>query len=183
MPPQQRFSLFLTPCAADFRHLEAVIRDLCTGSSSPPFEPHVTVYSGRLTDPVLLKRAVTAAVAGMLPLRLKVTGIGFSMEYFRSLFVEFEESPALRGVHDRLKAGVGEDSGYVLVPHLSLQYCDNPLEVKEALARSIALDREEIHFDRVKAVSPENVQEGWRDIARWRTLFSVRLGGNDTCGQ
>jgi len=143
----------------------------------------VTVYSGSLTDPDRLKRAVTAALEGVGPFPLKVTGIGFSGEYFKSVFIEFEENPLLRGIHDRLKRGLGEDSGYVLAPHLSLLYSDKPLTEKAVLARRIVLDRQDMLFDRVKVVAPQNPLDGWRDIGGWRTLFSMKLGGADRCGQ
>jgi len=174
--PQNRFSLFLTPNDADFVHLEAMIRELGVACAAPPFEPHVTVYSGSLTDPDLLKRAVIAAVKGLGPFPLKVAGIGCSMEYFKSLYIEFEESPLLRGIHDRLKWGLGEDSGYRLIPHLSLLYSEMPLGEKEAMARRIVMDSEEILFDRVKVVAPQDPFQGWRDTGGWSTMFSMRLG-------
>jgi len=179
MPPYDRFSLFLTPCDAEFVHLEALIRELGLACAAIPFEPHVTVYSGSLTDPDLLKRTVVAALERTGPFPLKVTGIGFSVEYFKSVFVEFEENLPLRGIHDRLKRGLGEDSGYVLAPHLSLLYSDKPLAEKADLARRIVLDRQDILFDRVKVVVPQNPLDVWRDIGGWRTLFSMKLGGAD----
>ncbi|HLO27064.1 MAG TPA: hydrolase, partial [Geobacteraceae bacterium] len=172
-----RFSLFLTPCEADYVYLAAMIEGLGAAYGAFPFEPHVTVYSGDLPDPGLLKRAVAAAVEGVAPFLLKVAGIGCSEEYFKSLYVAFRDSALLRGIHERLKVGLGEDSGYRLVPHLSLLYSDIPLGKKEELARRMVLERDEILFDRVKVVSPGNVREGWRDVMEWRTLFSVRLGG------
>ena len=154
-----------------------MIRELAPACAAIPFEPHVTVYSGSLTDQDRLQRAVIAALEGMRPFPLKVTGIGFSVEYFKSVFVEFEESPLLRGIHDRLKRGLGGDSGYLLAPHLSLLYSDKPLAEKAVLARRIVLDRQDILFDRVKVVVPQNSLEVWRDIGGWRTQFSMKLGG------
>lgn len=179
---RQRFSLFLTPCEADFTYLETMIRETSAACGASPFEPHVTVYSGNLVDPELLGKGVCGAVKGVEPFSLKITGIGFSLEYFKTLYVEFEESPLLCGIHDRLKRGLGEDSGYRLIPHLSLLYSDMPLAEKEALARRIVLDRGEILFDRVKVVAPQNPEEVWRDIGGWRTMFSARLGGDGVCG-
>lgn len=177
--PHKRFSLFLTPSETDFAFLEAMMRELGATCAASPFEPHVTVYSGSLTDPGLLQRAVTVATVGMAPFFLKITGIGCSTEYFKSLYVEFEESAVVRGIHDRLKRELGEDSGYVLIPHLSLLYCDMPLAGKEAMARRIDLDREEILFGRVKVVAPQNLREEWRDVDGWQTLFSMKLGDVD----
>ncbi|HEX8960925.1 MAG TPA: hypothetical protein VF775_05065 [Geobacteraceae bacterium] len=173
----QRFSLFLTPCAGDFAYLETVIGKVSADCGAVPFEPHVTVYSGRYVGPDVTRQAMFGAVRGMAPFSLKGTGIGFSLEYFKTLFIEFEESPLLREIHDRMKQALGEDSGYRLIPHLSLLYSEMPLAEKEAVARRTALDRSEILFDRVKIVVPRNPDQGWRDIGRWATMFSATLGG------
>lgn len=177
MDQPQRFSLFLTPCAGDFACLETLIGKVSADCGVAPFEPHVTVYSGRYAGPELMKRAMLRAVHGVAPFSLKVAGIGFSLEYFKTLFVELGEDPLLRGIHDRMKQTLGEDSGYRLVPHLSLLYAELPLAETEAMARRTALDRSEILFDRVKIVVPRNPDQGWRDTGRWETMFSATLGG------
>ncbi len=172
----KRFSLFLMPCESDYAYLSAMIRGVAADCDVSPFEPHVTVYSGDMPNHDLLREAVNAAVAGVDPFPLKIAGVGCSDEYFKSLYVVFEESAILLGIHDRFKTALDEDSGYRLAPHLSLLYSGMPLRKKEELARGVTLDRGEILFDRVKIVFPTNVQEGWRAVMEWRALFSVRLG-------
>src|SRR6266545_572877 len=157
MEAEARFSLFATPCEADFTWLAPLNRELSRSCDSFPFEPHVTTYSGRYQEPERLKEAACRAVAGVAPFSLVISGIGCSMEYFKSLYIALGESPVLRGIHDRLKEGLGEDSGYRLFPHLSLLYADIPLAEKESLARSISLERGEKLFDRVKVVTPRNL--------------------------
>ena len=181
--PSSRFSLFLTPCKDDLVSLAAVIHELADACGVPPFEPHVTVHTGDLSDSGLLQRAMTAAVKEVEPFFLRVTGIGCSQEYFKSLFLEFEESAVLRAIHERMKGELGEDSGYRLVPHLSLLYSDMPLGKKEELARGVVLERGDILFDRVKVVSPANGRQGWREPGGWQTLFALKLGGACRCGQ
>lgn len=174
---EQRFSLFLTPCAADYDYLDRMIRETSAACAAAPFEPHVTVYSGRLVAPDLLEKGVRRAVDGVGPVSLRFAGIGFGLEYFKSLYIEFEESAALRAIHDRLKRELGEDSGYRLIPHLSLLYSEIPIAEKEALARRIVLEREEILFDQVKVVVPRNLDEGWRDTGQWHTLCRQKMRG------
>jgi putative hydrolase of the HAD superfamily len=175
----RRCSVFLTPAPEDFAFLAGMIRELSPKFDAPPFEPHVTVYSGMFPDPAAVQRALAAAVAGTPPLTLRVRGIGCTEEYFKTLFIEFEEDALLRSLHDRIKAECGVGSCYELIPHLSLLYADLPLRDKEALARRVALDRTEIRFDEVKLVTPLNLQEGWRDPMLWKTLARVKLGGKE----
>jgi putative hydrolase of the HAD superfamily len=115
-------------------------------------------------------------VRGIGPFNLHVRGIGCTEEYFKTLFVEFEEDDALRHLSDRIRGGLQEDSGYRLFPHLSLLYNDMPLRDKQALARRVRLDRNRFVFGEVKITTALNAREGWRDTARWQTVFRMGLG-------
>lgn len=170
----KRYSLFLTPSPDDFAYTADLIRDLSASQGTAPFEPHVTVHSGNLRDLETLMALVTDAVTAIPPFALRIRGVASSESYFRSLFMEFEESPLLRGIHDRMRGG-GE-KGYLLDPHLSLMYGEMPRHRREALARGVKLERSEIHFDQVKIMTPRNRQKGWRDTVQWQTLFRFRLG-------
>jgi putative hydrolase of the HAD superfamily len=170
----QRYSLFLTPSPDDFAYVADLIRELSASHGTTSFEPHVTVHSGNLRDLEALRRVVSAAVAGIRPFALPIRRIACGELYFRSLFIEFEENPLLRAIHEQV-AGV-EKGGYVLEPHLSLMYGDLPRHRRDALARGIVLDRPEIHFDQLKIMTPRNRKLGWRDTVQWQTLFRFRLG-------
>ncbi len=171
----QKYSVFLTPSDTDFNYTANLIRELCGKYDMPAFEPHVTVYSGALSDLDGLKQTVSTAVSGIGSFSLRVREIGCSEEYFRSLFIEFEEDPVLRNIHETIKAGMGSDSGDELFPHLSLFYSAMPLRDKEALAKRVVMNRSLIHFDQTKIVTPRNREEGWRDTGQWQTLFRIRL--------
>jgi putative hydrolase of the HAD superfamily len=178
-----RCSVFLTPAREDFAYLDGLIRETCAICALPPFEPHVTLYSGIFPDPPLLIKALDAAVAGVSPITLAVRGIGCTPEYFKTLFIKFYEHPLLRRIHERLKEDCGDLSPYLLAPHLSLLYADLPLKGKEALARLTSLDRCELRFDEAKIVKPLNRVEGWRDTTQWQTIYRAKLVGNgDHCG-
>jgi putative hydrolase of the HAD superfamily len=175
----RRCSVFLTPAGDDFAYLDGLIRETSAKYDLPPFEPHVTLYSGMFPDTGVLRRAIDAAVAGISPITLAVRGIGCTSEYFKTLFIEFEEHPLLRHIHDRLKEECGDVSTYELAPHLSLLYADLPLGEKEALAARTLLDRVEFHFEGVKIVTPLNIVDGWRDPLQWQTVHRTKLTGND----
>jgi len=177
----RRFSVFLVPVFDDRRWAEGVIRELAARYGTCPFEPHVTVYGGSYAADGELEplcRAVAEAATATDPITLRVTGLGVTGEYFKSLFVSFAEEPRLRRLHERVK-GVARDSGYELVPHLSLLYADMPLTAKEMAARTVTLDRQEMRFEEVKIVAPDPAT-GWSDARRWQTLFRVELGGKES---
>jgi putative hydrolase of the HAD superfamily len=172
-----RCSVFLTPAGDDYAYLDKLIREICAGCGLTPFEPHVTLYSGTFTDPPLLEKAVDAAVAGVSPISLTVRGVAFTTEYFKTLYIEFDEQPLLRRIHERLKEECGDLSPYRLAPHLSLLYADLPLREKVLLAGRITLDRGEMRFAEVRIVTPLNRAEGWRDTMQWRIIYRAGLSG------
>ena len=174
-----RFSVFLIPAQDDRSWAQGVIAELAARYDAPSFEPHVTVYGGSFAEDAELepvRRVLAGGAAEGGPITLRVTGLGVTEEYFKTLFVSFGEEPRLRRLHGLVKEAVVRDSGYELVPHLSLLYADIPLAAKEVAARTVFLDREEMRFDEVKIVAPDPVT-GWSDAKRWQTLFRVRLGG------
>lgn len=173
----KRCSVFLTPAGDDFAYLERLIRETCAGCALPPFEPHVTLFSGMFPDPFLLEKWVDAAVAGVSQITLAVRGIACTPEYFKALFIEFEEHPVLRRIHERLKGECSDLSPYGLSPHLSILYAELPLREKEALAARIHIARCELSFDEVRIVTPLNRVEGWRDTMQWQTIYRVKLAG------
>ena len=173
----RRCSIFLTPARDDYSLLDGMIRDFCNRFDLSPFVPHVTVYTGAFSDLSTVERAVCVAIEGVPPLTLRVSGIGFSAEYFKTLFIEFEEEPLLRLIHERIKDECGVLSAYELHPHLSLLYADLPLPNKESLAKRVVLSRTEFSFDLVKLVTPGNPNNGWRDTKRWETLLDLELTG------
>jgi putative hydrolase of the HAD superfamily len=178
-----RCSVFLTPSGDDYTYLERLIGETCAGFGLPPFEPHVTLYSGTFPGPPPLQKAVAAAVAGLSPLTLTVRGVACTPEYFKTLFIEFEEHTLLRRIHERLKVECGDLSPYRLAPHLSLLYADLPLGEKEALAAEIHLDHCLFRFDEVRIVTPLNRVEGWRDTMGWQAIYRTKLAGSgDDCG-
>ncbi len=171
----ERYSVFLTPSGADFDYTADLIREICRKYGGYPFEPHVTVYSGTFSDLDKLKKLLSGAVAGIRPFDLQMCGVGFSEDYFKSLYIEFKDNPTLREIHGRMRSGLETDSGYELIPHLSLLYSDMPLGDKRALAKRVVPDRHVIRFDSVKIVTPRNREDGWRDTGKWQALFRITL--------
>jgi putative hydrolase of the HAD superfamily len=177
----RRFSVFLVPAAGDFRWAEGVIRELAARYDAPPFEPHLTVYGGPFAaeeELAPLRRVLADLAAETGPITLPITGLGVTAEYFKTLFVSFGDEPRLRRLHEAVRGAVPRDSGYELVPHLSLLYADIPLAAKEMAARTVWLDRGEMRFDGMKIVVPDPVS-GWSDTGRWRTLVRLGLGGEE----
>jgi putative hydrolase of the HAD superfamily len=174
----RRCALFLSPASDDLDLLSNLVKKQCGRLDLPPFEPHVTLYTGTFAELATLERALATAIEGVMPITLTVRGIGCREEYFKALFLDFGEDNRLRAIHERFRDTCGVPSGYELHPHLSLLYADIPLTEKEILAQEVALPRREFTFDRVKLVTPGNSIEGWRDTISWETLLELELTGS-----
>jgi len=164
---RERFSFWLTPRAADYHEPAGIIAALNESYRAPKFEPHVTVYSGACSDRELLKRVIAELLAEVEPIALEVAGVRATEDFFKTLFIEFEESSVLRELHGNLKAALKQDSGYTLRPHLSLIYLDLELDRKWEIASTVSIDQSVLIFDEAKLVSPGNEDLGWRDIEKW----------------
>lgn len=176
--PLRRFSVFLLPTAADAAWAEGVIRELAGRYDLPSFAPHLTVCSGSYTDVAELQPlmdALAAAAARLAPFDLVINGIGTSAEYFRSLFIEFADSPELAGLHAAAWGALDRQPADEFRPHLSLLYAELPLAEKQQAARTVILDRQRLSFDELRIVVPDPAA-GWGDPRHWQSLFHARLG-------
>ena len=177
VPESRTVSVFLIPSDDDYRYTEGLIRHVSDRLAAPRFMPHLTLCSGTTENHELLIETVEKIARSSSPFTLPVAGVGCSDDYFRTLFMEFRETPFLTGMHNRLGEQIRRRAGSAFRPHLSLLYREMPLEEKEALARTIRLDRDRIHFDGIAIVTPGNDDDGWRDTHRWQVLFRGKLSG------
>jgi len=171
-----KYSVFLTPAEEDYRYLEGMIAGLADRYGGPPFQPHVTLYSGLTDDVPLVAGTVSAVAAEFSPFSLRITGVEATEAYFRSVFVTFETHPSPFRIHDLVKHRLREDSGYRLFPHLSLAYLDVPLAEKQKICAGIVLDRRVIRFDELRVVVPADEEKGWRGTDRWVVGGQSALG-------
>jgi putative hydrolase of the HAD superfamily len=171
----ETFSVWLRPQRSDYVDMARLIAGLNEIYGTSKFEPHLTLYSGMGTDRDSLRRAVAEQLAGLAPITLKIDGVRASAEFFKTLFIEFGDSPVLNDLHRKIKAGLKQDSGYTLRPHLSLMYMDLELDLKWEIARTINVINTEIVFDEIMLVSPGNKALGWKDIANWEVWFKHPL--------
>jgi putative hydrolase of the HAD superfamily len=169
------FSVWLKPQHSDSVEIARLIAGLNEKYGTPKFEPHLTLYSGAGTDRDSLRRVVAEQIAGLEPITLKILGIRASEEYFKTLFIEFEDNVLLNDLNRKIKAALKQDSGYTLRPHLSLMYLDLEIDLKWEIARTISIRNAQIVFDEIMLISPGNKTLGWRDIENWEVWFKRPL--------
>ncbi|GIX48170.1 MAG: hypothetical protein KatS3mg131_2381 [Candidatus Tectimicrobiota bacterium] len=172
-----RLSFWLIPAAQERAFFEALIARLAHQYEAPIFVPHVTVYASESTPEDDAAAILAQALAGMPPLHLRVTGIGYSKAFTQTLFVRFAPCAALEALSARLRARLARPSPYVLQPHLSLLYKHLPAEEKRRLAATLTLPGPTVRFDTAAAIAAAAETRTRQDVERWQLVCTYPLPG------
>ena len=116
------YSLWLMPSAADQAELTGWVQRLAPEFGQHAFVPHVTIQ-GDLETPLEILRAKTAALASSCRvLRWPVQAVQSTDNFFRCMYLRFEETQAFKALQDGALAISGTVTGLSPYPHLSLAY-------------------------------------------------------------
>ena len=165
---------WLIPAEPAWSYFRSLIKDLATRFDAPEFEPHLTTYVTQAgnDDPTTV---LEEAFANFQSLRLSSTGIDYSDEFTKTLFVQFRADETLTRLSGKLRSASVAPCEYQLNPHLSLIYQKMPPEMKMQIANSLCLPFSEVEFDSVKAiVSPAKIETS-DDVNSWRAVATQRL--------
>jgi 2'-5' RNA ligase len=167
---------WLIPAEPARSYFRSLISDLALRLDAPVFEPHVTLYVTSAADehPAAV---LQSALTNLEPIRLSIVGLDCSDKFTKTLYVQFEPSPALRRVNEKLRAASVSPREYELNPHLSLIYKRMTPEAKGQIIDSLHLAFADVDFDSVKAViSPAKI-ESREDVESWRIVATQPLAG------
>ena len=167
---------WLIPAEPARRYFSSVISDLAARFDAPVFEPHMTVYAttmGKDDGAALLEQVV----ADCRTYSLRLSGVGYSDEFTKTVFVQFHPSEALSRLSANFREASSVKGEYQLNPHLSLIYKTMPPERKAEIANSMSLPFEEVRFDSAQAViSPADINSR-EDVEAWRIVATQKLSG------
>jgi 2'-5' RNA ligase len=167
---------WLIPIEPAQTHFGSLIQDLARRFDAPIFDPHVTLY---VTEPGSENPAgvLKKAFRNIEPPCLSITGINFSDEFTKTLYVQFQPDAALTRLSEKLRSASASQREYQLNPHLSLLYKKLSPETKVEIANSLRLPFDDVEFDTVKAViSPAKI-ESREDVEAWRVVAEEKLSG------
>ena len=159
---------WLIPARPERDLLREIIRILSKQFGAPRFEPHLTVgaFAFGKTSPKEVLRKINAG-----SIRLRLSDVGYSAAFTKTLFIRMSSSPALRALVLDLASAAGVRAGSVRDPHISLLYKKLPVRLKKDLATTINLPFRHIRFDSIKAVrcawpiSTAAEVKGWKVVA------------------
>ena len=167
---------WLIPAEPARSYFASVISDLAERFDAPVFEPHLTIYGttmGQEDGAALLEQVVE----GCPTYSLRISSIGYSDEFTKTVFVQFHPDGALSRLSANFREASSIKDEYELNPHVSLIYKTMPPERKAEIANSVSLPFEEVRFDSARAViSPADIKSR-EDVEAWRIVATKKLTG------
>lgn len=168
-------SFWLLPAEPLRTALHLMIQQLAKKYDAVDFEPHVTISCGPSND--VQTEMIARVIASLTsPVKLTPAVLGYSSEYTKTLFIQFQESEVLRRMSDGIKQRSAKPSDYLLNPHLSLLYKTMPAAMQAEACRTLEIPKGTYLFDRLRAVQTEIPLEEPEQIKRWRVVFECPLG-------
>jgi hypothetical protein len=168
-------SIWLLPKAAQEETLQAVIDSLANQHGTVRFQPHLTVCGSLGNIAALDAASAHVRQSGLLPFAATITGVGSGFQSpFRAVFIEIEDSPALKEFREALRDMTG--AGELHPPHVSLLYTldrnmQQPMPQLDATRlHAIAeecnarLPREDLVLDRAVVKTTVN---RWENVSSW----------------
>lgn len=175
IPGARHFSLWLVPSQHDHNLLANIINNLANQYNAPVFEPHVTIYTGVYTQKDKLAKIIAGSAEMVHSISLIVKEIGFSDNFFKTLFIEFEDNPVLTILSQKIRSELQYQEQHDLRPHLSLLYKTMCEREKQAIINRLNFTKPQVHLDEITAVIPGNLSQGWVDVEGWKLYFRQKL--------
>jgi 2'-5' RNA ligase len=151
--------------AREFFH--RTIRELAKRFGAVEFEPHVTVFLGKV-DGRPPKEVLSSLGSPRISLSARRTEQ--SNKFTKTLFVQFERSDSLQSLADRIQELSGADKPYLVNPHLSLLYHNIAARTRRALAETIQLPLREVRFHRLCAMLCKSPTKTADDVRDWKLI-------------
>lgn len=174
-------SIWLQPLDRQEQELQSLIDRIAGEHRTVSFRPHLTVC-GLPGDPGVLDAAASyIKECGLLPLTVAKTAVtGAVITPFRAVFIEVENTPALREFRERLRDIVGAPA--LIPPHISLLYtlgqvtqsCRPDLDAATlaAIAARCAEAIKDTHFTLARPVA-NSAGGGGTDVNAWRIIRAL----------
>lgn len=169
----QMISVWLITSDEDKVYLSEIIKDLGNKYGAPLFQPHLTAYGGANTSVDEAIQAAKDAIFGIKPFKITVDKLNYSEDYFKTVFIEFNEHDLLTIINQRLAEKLAKYGDYTFKPHMSLIYKKMSDEKKKEAVSSLNI-KNDFTISGVVVIIGDNAQtrEG---VESWRILFKQDL--------
>jgi len=170
-----KVSFWLIPSKEDRAFFQNIIDTLAQEYSAPSFTPHVTIYSGEYTSDDNPLQLIEKSIKEVKSFSLRIEKLGYTEEFTKTLFVKFLPCAILSKMSKNICTSSSNPSNYILNPHLSLIYTRLHETIKKNLINSLSLNKSEVFFNEVRAISTPALIEAREDVESWKIICSRKL--------
>jgi len=172
MPKSIALVYWLIPAKSQRDFFSEAIRTLSRQFNAPCFEPHLTII---VTSGDWSVATENSKADQNIPISLRVSGIGFSSKFTKTLFVRFKSSKSLEKLVVDLAQETRSRGKSAYDPHLSLIYKKMPTSAKKELTSAIQLPFSTVLFDSIKAVRCASPTKTRSDVEAWHAVAKKSL--------
>jgi 2'-5' RNA ligase len=133
----QNYSLWFMPTGRADEEFSALLSRLAAQYSSPKFPPHITLIGLVEAEEAAMISKTQAVAAQLHPFLIKLTQVGYTSDFYRSLFVNVESSEKILTAYQEARKIFPANQAASLMPHLSLLYGDFPITTKQQIIKEI----------------------------------------------
>lgn len=158
----------------DARKISTIIHELAARFRATEFDPHLTLFAGKLAPVGDVPAILRHVAATFPPLSLRTAGLAHSDEFTKALFIECERTEAVVGLSGAIREYFDADAVYELNPHVSLLYAKVSAPERQRLLAELTVPGV-LHFVSLRAVATGFQTQTNEDVEAWRTLAELPL--------
>jgi 2'-5' RNA ligase len=163
------FAVWLLFQKHDHDYLYQIIKNLGRRYNSPIFLPHITVYGLVKTDFVTIENAVLESIKNIQPFEVEKIKIGYSDDFWKTLFIELNYITALNAVNRKLENLLSTYAKYDFFPHVSLLYKIMKEEEKIGLVNELKIKNK-------FTISKIGILKFSEKISEWKIVKEYEFG-------
>lgn len=159
------YTIWILPPPSLKKDLQEIIVKLAKKFKSPIFEPHMTLLGDiEIDEESMIEKAKTLA-SKTQPFSLELGEISFSTTYFQSVFVRVKSTAKLMEANLIAKGIFGKENN-VFMPHMSLLYGDQEMELREIISQEIKLPINiKFKVEKIVVVPSTKNPKDWKHLA------------------
>ena len=155
----------------DSEYINRIIKNLSQRYGVTEFPCHITVYGLVNAELEVVEEAVKTSISNLKPFIVRKSGIEYSDDIWKSLFINIELTAELRLINKKLTQKLVHYDKYEFLPHISLIYKKMAEYEKRKIIDAMKI-KNEFAIDKIAILEfSENIQD-------WKIIRSFKLSKN-----
>lgn len=158
-----KYSIWLVPEECGKRSVQDIINSLQRKYGGDTFTPHLTILGEINGEEAEIKKIFVDSTKEFRPLKVYLDRVAFSTTFFQDVFILVKPTSDLLELNLNLKKRFGMPNDF-FVPHISLMYGFEAVEVREKISEKIQFTEKCLLFNKVVLVDLGNSIKDMKSI-------------------